>query len=128
MIVLDANVLIGFLDDTDTHHDRAIALLEKWVVEGFGCSVLTVAETLVHPARLDRHDAALAALHRIGLEIIALQPTDAVALARVRSTYNLRMPDAVVLHAAINTGSALASFDESLLNTAKTAGITTAEQ
>lgn len=50
MIVLDANVLIGFLDERDAHHTSARLVMEKFVEEGYAASVLTVAEALVHPS------------------------------------------------------------------------------
>ena len=123
MIILDANVLIGFLDSSDPHHAASVDLLERRLVDGFGSSVLTVAEALVHPTRVERHDAAMAALLRIGVQVLPLDGTDAVALARVRATYRLRMPDAVALHTALRTGSQLASFDEALNSAAVRAGI-----
>jgi predicted nucleic acid-binding protein len=125
VIILDANVLIGFLDDTDPHNLASVELLEARIVDGFGSSVLTVAEALVHPARAGRQDAALGALLRIGLRILPLEASAAPQLARVRSEYRLRMPDAVALHAAISTGSELASFDDTLVAAATRAGIPT---
>lgn len=127
MIILDANVLIGFLDRDDPHHAASVDLLERHFVEGFGSSVLTVAEALVHPTRAGRQDAVMAALDSIGVRVIALEPADAVSLARVRSTYRLRMPDAVALHTAMTTGSRLASFDATLIAVAGRAGIALAE-
>ncbi len=127
MIILDVNVLIGFLDGDDPHHAASVDLLERHFVDGFGSSVLTVAEALVHPARAGRQDAVMAALDSIGVRVIALEPADAVSLARVRSTYRLRMPDAVALHTAMTTGSRLASFDATLIAVAGRAGIALAE-
>lgn len=126
MIVLDANVLIAFLDDTDAHHGATLILLERRLAEGFASSVLTVAEALVHPTRVDRQDAALSALNRIGVRIMAVEPADAAALARVRSAYKLRMPDAVALHTALKAGAELATFDETLVAAAGRAGVTIA--
>ncbi|MGV8882614.1 MAG: type II toxin-antitoxin system VapC family toxin [Rhodoglobus sp.] len=126
MIVLDANVLIGFLDSRDPHHHASVALLERHVVEGFASSVLTVAEALVHPTRADREDAALSALHRIGVRILTVEPSDAADLARVRSTYRVRMPDAVALHAALKFSAGLATFDDALATAAEQAGISVA--
>lgn len=123
MIVLDANVLIGFLDADDPRHASAVDLLERRFADGFGSSVLTVAEALVHPTRVNRQDAALAALQKIGVELIGLEPADAAPLARVRSEYRLRMPDAVALHVAVSTGSELATFDETLVAAATRAGV-----
>ena len=126
MIVLDATVLIGFLDATDLHHAAALNLLERRLADGFAASVLTVAEALVHPTRVDRQDAALASLVKIGVQIIPIEASDAAALARVRNSYRVRMPDAVALHAPLSTGAELATFDEALTTAAETAGVRTA--
>ncbi|CAN5309530.1 hypothetical protein BH09ACT2_BH09ACT2_14460 [soil metagenome] len=126
VIVLDANVLIAFLDSSDPHHAVSTELLERRFVDGFASSVLTVAEALVHPTRVDRQDAAMTALLSIGVRVIPLEATDATELARVRNSYRLRMPDAVALHTAIRTGSELATFDEALVAAARRAGISLA--
>lgn len=126
MIVLDANVLIGFLDATDPHHAASTELLERRFVDGFASSVLTVAEALVHPTRVERQDAAMTALLSIGVRVIPLEASDATELARVRNSYRLRMPDAVALHTAIRTGSELATFDEALMAAAGRAGVSIA--
>ncbi len=123
MIVLDANVLIGFLDATDPHHAVAVDLLERRFIDGFASSVLTVAEALAHPTRVKRQDAAMAALLRIGVQILPLNAPDAAALARVRDAYRLRMPDAVALHTALNSGWELATFDDGLITAAARAGV-----
>lgn len=128
MIVLDANVLIGFLDAADPHHAAVTELLERRFVDGFASSVLTVAEALVHPTRVDRQDAAMTALQSIGVRVIPLEASDATELARVRNSYRLRMPDAVALHTAIRTGSELATFDEALTLAAGRAGVSTTRQ
>lgn len=126
VIVLDANVLIAFLDAEDAHHDEAISLFEHRFLDGFAANVLTVAEALVHPTRAGRHDAALASLHAIGVDVVPLHAADAAAVARVRSEYRVRMPDAVALHTAISTRSELATFDASLVSIAGQAGVTIA--
>jgi predicted nucleic acid-binding protein len=127
VIVLDANVVIAFLDANDPHHAASLDLLERNFVDGFGCSVLTLAEALVHPTRADRQDAALASLTRIGVEMIPLEASDAIALADVRSTYKLRMPDAVALFTAMQFGAQLATFDADLASAAERAGVARAE-
>lgn len=123
MIVLDVNVLIAFLDANDAHHEASLQILEGHAVEGFAASVLTVAEALAHPTRVDRQDAALAALRRIGLNILPVDPGDAAPRARVRSQYGVRMPDAVALCAALSSGSALATFDDALIAAVERAGV-----
>jgi predicted nucleic acid-binding protein len=127
VIVLDANVVIAFLDANDPHHAASLELLERHFVDGFGCSVLTLAEALVHPTRVERQDAALASLNRIGVEMIPLDASDAIALADVRSTYRLRMPDAVALFTAMQFGSEIATFDSGLAAAAERAGVARAE-
>ncbi len=104
MIILDANVLIAFLDGSDAHHEATLDLLERRLVDGFGASVLTVAEALVHPARAGREASAMESLRAIGVEVLPVTADSAEALARVRSGHRVRMPDAVALHAAVSTG------------------------
>jgi predicted nucleic acid-binding protein len=127
MIVLDANVLIGFLDATDSNHAATLDLLERRFADGYGASVLTVAEALVHPTRVNRQDAAMASLVRIGVQVIPVDASDAAALARVRNTYRTRMPDAAALHTALSTGSELATFDDALIAAAERAGVVVAK-
>jgi predicted nucleic acid-binding protein len=126
VIVLDANVLIGFLDKADPHHEATLELLERRIIGGFASSVLTVAEALVHPTRVQRQDAALSSLLTIGLQIVPLDANDVLHLAEVRNTYRIRMPDAVALHIAITTGSELATFDGALARAANLAGVAVA--
>lgn len=126
MIILDAYVLIAFLDESDTHHDRAVDLLERRFFDGFAASVLTVAEALFHPARVDRDTEARDALAAIGVRILPIEASDAPLLAHVRNNSRVRMPDAVALHTAASTGSELATFDESLIAAAESAGLAVA--
>lgn len=123
MIVLDANVVIAYLDDRDVHHEHVVDLLESNAFDEFACSVLTVAEALVHPTRSEVQDAAVASLQRIGIRILPMGEHDALELARVRSQYGVRMPDAAVLHAALTHGAGIATLDESLASAASRAGI-----
>jgi predicted nucleic acid-binding protein len=123
VIILDANVLIGFLDSTDPHHAACVELLERRFTDGFAASALTVAEAVVHPARVGRDDAAVAALAAIGLQIISVTAADVSGLARVRNVYRLRMPDAVALYTALVSHAELATFDASLSAAAAAAGV-----
>ncbi|UFS59266.1 type II toxin-antitoxin system VapC family toxin [Subtercola endophyticus] len=125
ILVLDANVLIAFLDSTDVHHTRALHVLEQFVAVGYSTSVLTLAEALVYPTLAGAQDRAFSALERIELAVVPLDGTDALELARVRAQYHVRMPDAVALHAALSTRSTLATFDTSLSAAATLAGVET---
>lgn len=124
MIVLDANVLIAFLDARDAHHSLARLVLEEYASEGYAASALTVAEALVHPAKQGLQDRGSAALSDIGLKILPLSGEDATSLARVRARYRVRMPDAVALHAALTIRSPIATFDAGLAAAAREAGVT----
>ena len=77
MIVLDASVLIGHLDGHDSHHRRARQLLEQSAASPLGASPVSLAETLVAPARVGRLDAAREALDQD-------RDRRAAALARTR--------------------------------------------
>ena len=126
MIVLDAHVLIGFLDPTDPHHGFTRALRERHVAGGYASNVLSIAEALVHPTRAGIQDAAQASLETIIVQIIGVDPGEARTLASVRNTHRLRTPDAVALHTALTSGSPPATFDEALAAAATRAGVSLA--
>lgn len=111
MIVVDASVLIGWLDDHDAHHVDAIEVLAS--VERFVVHPLTLAEVLVHPARGGREGEVLTRLEAIGM-VVSGQPLDPVELARLRAETRLKMPDCVVLACARSHDMAVATFDETL--------------
>lgn len=111
LTVVDANVLIGWLDDRDALHDAAIEILTA--VDWFIVHPLTLAEVLVHPARHGREGGVVARLEAVGM-VVSTLPLDPVALARLRATTSLRMPDCVVLACAMAHGLGVATFDERL--------------
>lgn len=123
MIVLDASVLIAHLDDDDTHHDRATGLLLDAGDVALGSSPITLAEVLVGPARLDRLAQASAALARIGIEAIPMNDDAPEALARLRASTGLRLPDCCVLLAASKRGGPVATLDERLARCARALGL-----
>ena len=125
MIVLDANVLIGFIFDQDAHHQAAVTLLRKAASESFGVSPVTLAEALVAPTRLGRLKAAEQMLQDIGVAELAFPRDAAVRLAQLRVESGLKMPDCCVLLAAITTSATVATFDDHLANVAKTLRIPT---
>jgi predicted nucleic acid-binding protein len=51
MIVLDASVLIAYLDGDDDHHEASEAILAAAIDEDVGANSLTLAEVLVVPVR-----------------------------------------------------------------------------
>lgn len=125
MIVLDASVLIAHLDGADRHHADARALLEASDMEPLGASTVTLAETLVSPARAGRLADADAALRRLGISELALGDDAPACLAQLRADTGLKMPDCCVLLAAQEHSGAVASFDSSLLTAARKLGLKT---
>lgn len=111
VILVDASVLIAWLDERDAHHEAAIDMLAS--VERFLVHPLTLAEVLVHPARQGREGEVLTRLQAIGM-VVSTLPIDPVDLAKVRAATGLRMPDCVVLASARVHQLSVASFDEGL--------------
>jgi predicted nucleic acid-binding protein len=126
VIVLDASVLIAHLDGSDRHHTKARSLLETNSREPMGASPITLAETLVSPARAARLGDAEAALQRLGVQELPLGEGTAGRLAEMRAEVGLKMPDCCVLLAAQDHEGIVASFDSDLLTAARKLGLQTA--
>lgn len=127
MIILDASVLIAHLDGADPHHEKAESLLEATSGEALGASPITLAETLVSPARAGRLPDAEAALQRLGVEELPLGEQAPARLALLRAEVSLKMPDCCVLLAAQDHAGSVASFDAGLLAVAKKLKLGTTE-
>lgn len=123
MIVLDATVLIAHLAGDDVHADRALAILDT--EEELAIHPLTLAECLVGPARVHRDDEALEAIDRLGIEQLPFDTQQPLALARLRASTSLKLPDCCVLAAAIEAGARLATFDDKLARIARERGVET---
>ena len=127
MIILDATFLIAFLDEHDPHHRDSKDLIEANFVEGFAVSAVTLAEVLVHPAKAGKEDRALSSIRRLGVKTIGVEPDGGMSIAHLRANHAIRMPDALVLHCALSTGSRIATFDRGLETAAHEAGLGTVE-
>jgi len=123
VIVLDASVLIAHLDGSDRHHAKARNLLEANSGEPLGASPITLAETLVAPARAGRLGDAEAALQRLGVQELPLGQGAPGQLAELRTEVGLKMPDCCVLLAARGHEGIVASFDADLLSAAQKLGL-----
>ena len=119
MIVLDASVLIGFLDGDDNHHAAAEQLLTRAVDDDLGVNSLTLAEVLVAPVRDRRLEPVLAALHALEVQELPFPADTALRLAQLRAGTGLKMPDCCVILAAEDAAATIASFDERLAQTAE---------
>jgi predicted nucleic acid-binding protein len=123
VIVLDASVLIAYLDGDDAHHSLAEDLRAGAIYEDFGASPLTLAEVLVVPDRDGRLDRVRAALRDLEVQELPFPVDTAVGLAQLRATTGLKMPDCCVLLAAQDSGASIASFDERLAQAAEHRGL-----
>lgn len=123
MIVLDASVLIGHLDARDPHHEKATDLLATSDAEPLGASAITLAETLVAPARAKRLDEAKAALERLGVEELGLGEGAPARLAKLRAETGRKLPDCCVLDVAEQHKGSVASFDADLRKAARRLGL-----
>ena len=119
MIVLDASVLIAYLDGEDGHHAAAETLLTRAMDDDLGANSLTLAEVLVVPVRDGRLDSTLAALRDLEIQELPFPADAAVRLAQLRATAGLKMPDCCVLLAAEDAVATVASFDERLVQAAE---------
>jgi predicted nucleic acid-binding protein len=127
IVILDASVLIGHLDNNDPHHARAVSLLEATVGQRLGASAITLAGILVAPARANRLADAHAALSRLGIQELALGDDAASRLARLRADLGVKLPGCCVLLAAQEHAGAVASFDTGVIKAARKLGLHTVE-
>jgi toxin FitB len=125
VIVLDASVLIGHLDDRDPHHAQATELLVATGAEPLGASTTTLAETLVAPTKAKRLDKAEAALGKLGIAELRLDENAPARLAKLRARTRLKLPDCCVLATAQAHRGAVASFDANLREAARKLGLNT---
>jgi predicted nucleic acid-binding protein len=123
VIVLDANVLIAAFDGSDLHHEWAISFLRDTVSEELMISTLTYAEILVAPIRAERLKDFRKGIDSLGFSIDGIASADAPEIARLRAETGLKMPDVIVLHAALKHDASLATADAVLSRKAAALGI-----
>jgi predicted nucleic acid-binding protein len=119
VIVLDASVLIAYLDGEDDHHAAAETLLAEAIDDNLAANPLTLAEVLVVPARDGRLDLVRAALRDLEVQELQFPADTAVRLAQLRARTGLKMPDCCVLLAAEDAAASVASFDDRLAQAAE---------
>ncbi len=118
MIVVDASVLIAYLDPDDAHHAEAVDLLAE-SAPPLLVHAITFAEVLVAPTRRRAADAVWQDLAAIGVKVDSA-PVDPWQLARLRVETGLKMPDCCVLALAESTPAIIATFDVRLRRFAST--------
>ena len=107
LTVIDAGVLIGFLDESDAHHHTSTREFESARHQGeVMIPASALAESMVAPAR--HGDASLDAVRefveRLPLGVAQLDAEIAIIAAQVRAQFGprLKLPDALVIATAIN--------------------------
>jgi predicted nucleic acid-binding protein len=121
LTVLDASVLIAYFGPGDAHTEHAVGLLEQ--ADDLAVSTITLAEVLVGAMRSGRANELLQALAEMRVREVALGPTAAEALARLRIETGLRLPGCCVLLAADTArANAVATFDDRLAKAAEQRG------
>jgi predicted nucleic acid-binding protein len=128
VIVLDASVVIAFLNGGDAHHERAVGLFTDNAADGFGMHNLTLAEVLVGGVRVGRANQLLSDLRSVGIAALDPVPQEAMILAELRATSGLKMPDCCVLAVALHESAPVATFDEQLARSATALGLHTVFQ
>ncbi len=103
LVVLDASVVIAFLDSDDTLHDAAVAALTEHQHDELMIPASVYAEILVGPYRrgAGRETEVDAFLTDFAIRIEPISPAIARSAAQLRSeSRSLRLPDAFVLATA----------------------------
>jgi predicted nucleic acid-binding protein len=103
LVVLDASVIIAFLDPDDALHDAAVKALTEHQHAALRIPTSAYAEILVAPYRVggDAVAEVEAFLSDFGVRLQAITAEVARAAARLRSSSRgLRLPDALVLATA----------------------------
>lgn len=128
-LLLDADILIGALDSSDAHHDRAreLFVLARERQDPLSISLVNLTEVLIAPAAdASKLAAAREAIAALGIAIH--QPSEAIAVdaARLRGHHPISPSDAYLLATAKHTGSTIASFDRKVRDAAEREGLITA--
>lgn len=124
MIVLDASVLIAAMTTEDAHHAAAVEILASRAL-GVASLIHSVnlAEVLVGQVPYGLEAFAAINIAQSGVDTIETDPDSPVRLARLRAATKLGIPDCCALDAAIETGCAIATFDDRLARAATSLGI-----
>ena len=124
MIVLDACVMIAFLDPDNAHNERAAEIFMNFADDRFGTSPITMAEVLTGLLQHGRMAAIAPMLRELAIDSITLPPDAAIRLAKLRASTSLQLPGCCVLLAAEQTTAVVATFDQRLATAAAELGYT----
>jgi len=105
LTVVDAGVVIGLLDRSDTHHSSAVSALGDAGDRGDRLMVpmSALAEVLIGPARKGVHavEVVLEFIARVPMQVVPLDQPIALAAAALRARHrSVKLPDAFVVATA----------------------------
>jgi predicted nucleic acid-binding protein len=106
LTVIDAGVLIGFLDRNDVHHDAAQQALREMLERSdrIALPASAFAESLVAPSRIGADAVATVRdlTRRVPIDVANLDEDTAITAARLRARHpSVKLPDALVIATAI---------------------------
>ncbi len=116
-VVVDTNVVIGFLEPTDALHERAVEALRPWLEPEHRRLMVTsaYAESLVHPIAAGTDQLVDDFLERSLIELVVIDRGLARAAAGLQARWRgLQLGDALVLATAVEHAAELLTFDDGL--------------
>jgi predicted nucleic acid-binding protein len=116
-VALDADVLIAFLEPSDTQHERAVSELRARMAAGeqllVGASVY--AEVMIRPLERGTDAKVDEFLQAAGAKVLTVDRALARRAAALRARHrSLRLGDALSLASALAHGAQLVTFDQGL--------------
>lgn len=117
VVVFDSDVLIGFLNGRDAHHEAAVARMRDALAPGTQrwISAVNYAEILIGPLKAGKQDVVDGMLARFSIEVQQVDVVLAQRAASVRARTGLKLPDAFALATAIHAEQR--GYDEVTLST-----------
>ena len=125
LVVFDSDVVIGFLNADDAHHEDAVTVVRDALAPGTRrmLSAVNYSEILIGPIKAGKEarDHVDHMLGHFAIEIVSVDMAFAQRAAAVRARTGLKLPDAYALATAIHAEHRgfddvrLASFDEQVL-------------
>lgn len=114
-VVLDAGVVIGWMDASDAHHEAAIAAIAERAPDDLRLPASAWAEALVRHVRAGSVDLARTVLSDAEIAIDPIGEATAEEAARLTASHaSLRLPDALVIaHAEVLNADAVLTTDTS---------------
>ncbi|MBV9005039.1 MAG: PIN domain-containing protein [Solirubrobacterales bacterium] len=121
-VVLDADIVIAFLDPGDDQHATAVAELRPRLAAGdeLLAAAAVYAESIVRPLQQGTDATVDEFFDAAGISIVPIDRAVARRAAVLRAEHqSLRLPDAMSLATAIVTDSALLTLDKKLRQIAR---------